>query len=171
MAVNDAANENGELFVAPGDRLPGIPRHSFKLGGRYDVTSGWSVSLDGIVASSRVFVGDEGNDQVPLDGYTVVNLRSAYALNESLELFGRVDNLFDVDYSTFGVLAEVELVLEEAPDADDPRFCEPRIAPERVRGGPGHILKPVLICRMMPRSAIYHDLFTVTPCMTWWTTC
>ena len=125
MAVNDAANENGELFVAPGDRLPGIPRHSFKLGGRYDVTSGWSVSLDGIVASSRVFVGDEGNDQVPLDGYTVVNLRSAYALNESLELFGRVDNLFDVDYSTFGVLAEVELVLEEAPDADDPRFVSP----------------------------------------------
>ena len=125
MAVNDAANENGELFVAPGDRLPGIPRHSFKLGGRYDVTSGWSVSLDGIVASSRVFVGDEGNDQVPLDGYTVVNLRSAYALNESLELFGRVDNLFVVDYSTFGVLAEVELLLEEAPDADDPRFVSP----------------------------------------------
>ena len=32
-AVNDAASENGEISVAPGDRLPGIPRHSFKLGG------------------------------------------------------------------------------------------------------------------------------------------
>jgi len=125
VAVNDAANSNGEISVTPGDRLPGIPRHSFKLGGRYDVTSGWSISLDAVVASSRIFVGDEGNDQAPLGGYTTTNLRSAYALNESLELFGRVDNLFAVDYSTFGVLAEVELVLEEAPGADDPRFVSP----------------------------------------------
>ena len=125
IAVNDAASENGEISVAPGDRLPGIPRHSFKLGGRYDVTSGWSISLDGILASSRIFVGDEGNDQEPLDGYSVVNFRSAYAFNESLELFGRVDNLFDVDYATFGVLAAVELELEEAPDAKDPRFVSP----------------------------------------------
>ena len=123
--VNDAANANGEISVMPGDRLPGIPRHSFKLGGRYDVTSGWDISLDAVVASSRIFVGDEGNDQAPLDGYTTTNLRSAYALNEVLELFGRVDNLFAVDYSTFGVLAEVELELEEAPGADDPRFVSP----------------------------------------------
>ena len=125
VAVNDAASENGEIFVAPGDRLPGIPRHSFKLGGRYDVTPRWNISLDGIVASSRIFVGDEGNDQTHLDGYTVVNLRSAYALSESLELFGRVDNVFDADYATFGVLAEIELVLDEAPDASDPRFVSP----------------------------------------------
>jgi len=123
--VNDAANANGEIFVMPGDRLPGIPRHSFKLGGRYDVTSGWDISLDAVVASSRIFVGDEGNDQAPLDGYTTTNLRSAYALNEVLELFGRVHNLFAIDYSTFGVLAEVELELEEAPGADDPRFVSP----------------------------------------------
>ena len=125
VAVNDAANANGEISVTPGDRLPGIPRHSFKLGGRYDVTSGWNISLDTVVASSRVFVGDEGNDQAPLDGYTIANLRSAYALKESLEFFGRVDNLFAVDYSTFGVLAEVELVLEEVPGADNPRFVSP----------------------------------------------
>ncbi len=125
VAANDAASENGEISVAPGDRLPGIPRHSFKVGGRYDVTSGWSISLDGIVASSRIFVGDEGNDQTPLDGYKSVNLRSAYAMTESVELFGRVDNLFDADYATFGVLAEVELALEEAPGADDPRFVSP----------------------------------------------
>ena len=124
-AANDAASENGEISVAPGDRLPGIPRHSFKLGGQYDVTTAWSIALDGIVASSRIFVGDEGNDQAPLDGYEVVNLRSAWALNDSLELFGRVDNLFDVHYDTFGVLAEVEIALEEAPDADDPRFVSP----------------------------------------------
>ena len=124
-AINDAASENREIFVTPGDRLPGIPRHSFKLGGRYDMTAAWSISLDGIVESSRIFVGDEGNDQAPLDGYEVVNFRSAWALNESLELFGRLDNIFDVRYGTFGVLAEIEIVLEEAPDARDPRFVSP----------------------------------------------
>lgn len=123
-AVNDAARD-GEISVAPGDRLPGIPRHSFKLGGQFDATSAWSLSLDGIVASSRFFVGDEGNDQAPLEGYGVVNLRSAYALNESLELFGRVDNLLDVEYATFGVLAEIEVELAEAPDAEIPRFVSP----------------------------------------------
>ena len=124
-AVNDAATEDGEVAVAPGDRLPGIPRHSFKLGGRYDLTGAWNVSLNGIVASGRVFVGDEGNDQESLDGYGIVNLRSAYAVSETLELFGRVDNLFDVHYATFGVLAEVEIELQEAPNADDPRFVSP----------------------------------------------
>ena len=124
-AVNDAASEDGELSVEPGDRLPGIPRHSFKLGGRYDLTSAWTIAADGIMSSSRVFVGDEGNDQVPLDGYGVVNFRSSYAVNDTFEIFGRVDNLFDANYATFGVLAEVELELEEAPGADDPRFVSP----------------------------------------------
>jgi len=124
-AVNDAASEDGELSVEPGDRLPGIPRHSFKLGGRYDLTSAWTIAADGIMSSSRVFVGDEGNDQAALDGYGVVNFRSTYAVNDTFEIFGRVDNLFDVNYATFGVLAEVELELEEAPGADDPRFVSP----------------------------------------------
>ena len=38
-------------------------------------TRTWDVALETIVASSRVFVGDEGNDQPELDGYGVVNLR------------------------------------------------------------------------------------------------
>ena len=126
--VNDASTEDGDIAVDPGDRLPGIPRHSLKLGGRYDLTPEWNVSLGGIVASSRFFVGDEGNDQEPLDGFGIVNLRSTYVVNESLELFGRVDNLFDAKYETFGVLAEVEIDLEEAPDADGPRFVSPGAA-------------------------------------------
>ena len=125
--VNDAADENGDILVEPGDRLPGIPTHSVKLGVRYDVTSRWNVSVEGVFGSSRFFVGDEGNDQEPLDGYGVANVRSTYSLGDNLEVFGRLDNLLDAEYATFGVLAEVELELEEAPGANDPRFVSPGV--------------------------------------------
>ena len=125
--VNDAADENGDILVEPGDRLPGIPTHSVKLGVRYDVTSRWNVSVEGVFGSSRFFVGDEGNDQEPLDGYGVANVRSTYSLGDNLEVFGRLDNLLDAEYATFGVLAEVVLELEEAPGANDPRFVSPGV--------------------------------------------
>ena len=124
-SVNDAASEDGGLQVEPGDRLPGIPRHSVKGGVTYDLTAAWAVSVETVVASSRIFLGDEGNDQAELDGYGIVNVRSSYKVSENLDLFVRVGNLFDTDYATFGVLAEVELELEEAPGADDPRFVSP----------------------------------------------
>ena len=60
--VNDAADDDGMLRVEPGDRLPGIPRHSLKGGVRYDVTEAWNLAVETVVASSRIFFGDEGND-------------------------------------------------------------------------------------------------------------
>ena len=124
--VNDAANEErGSLAVEPGDRLPGIPRHSFKTGFGIAVTADWNIDLETIVSSSRVFVGDEGNDQALLDGYGIANLRSTYRFTPNLEMFVRIENLFDKDYSTFGILAELEVYIAEAPTAEDPRFLGP----------------------------------------------
>ena len=125
QAVNDAASKDGEIKVWPGDRLPGIPRHGLKGGVRYELTNAWDVTIDTIFTSSQVFRGDEGNDQVELDGLGTIGLRSVYRLNEHLDFFVRVDNLFDADYSTFGALASVEIELEEAPSASDPRFVTP----------------------------------------------
>ncbi len=123
--VNDATNNEGQLEVQPGDRLAGIPRHNFKAGVGIAVTRDWDVALESSVSSSRIFLGDEGNDQVPVDGYIVANLRSSYRLNDALELFVRIDNLFNTDYETFGLLAELEIDLVEVPTADDPRFLSP----------------------------------------------
>ncbi len=83
------------------------------------------MTIETIAASSRVFFGDEGNDQEPLEGYGVANLRSSYLIGQSAELFVRVDNLFNAEYATFGALAELEIELEEAPDATIPRFVSP----------------------------------------------
>ena len=132
--VNDAVAEEGNIDVQPGDRLPGIPRHSVKGGVGYAATTAWDIAVDLVVASSRVFVGDEGNDQAELDGYGVVNLRSSYRVSDNVELFARIDNLFDREYATFGALAELELDLAEVPNASDPRFVGPG-APRSAFGG------------------------------------
>ncbi|MYH31290.1 MAG: TonB-dependent receptor [Acidobacteria bacterium] len=131
--VNDAATDEG-VAVAPGDRLPGIPRHSLKLGVRQDLTDAWDLALEAVVSSSRFFLGDEGNDQVPLEGYGVVNLRSAYRFDNGVELFARVENLLDARYATSGVLAELEVFLREVPNASVPRFIGPGV-PRSAFGG------------------------------------
>ena len=124
-AINDAASTEGTIAVAPGDRLPSIPRHSMKAGVGVALTSAWDVAVETILTSSRVFVGDEGNDQAEVDGYGLVNLRSSYQATDRVVLFLRVDNLLDTEYETFGVLAEIEIELDEAPGAADPRFVSP----------------------------------------------
>jgi vitamin B12 transporter len=42
-----------------------------------------------------------------IDGYTLFDVRASYALSDSLEVFGRIENAFDEDYETslgFGTL-------------------------------------------------------------------
>ena len=123
--VNDAVTDTGEIKVTPGDRLAGIPQHSLKGGVRQGLTEAWDVVLETIVESSRIFVGDEGNDQAVLGGYGILNFYSSYHFDRPVELFIRIDNILDRRYETFGVLAELNIELEEARGARDPRFVGP----------------------------------------------
>lgn len=50
--------------------------------------------------SSQFFRGDEGNDDRPLAGYAVVNLRTGYKVIDNVEVYGLVKNLFNNDYAT-----------------------------------------------------------------------
>ena len=124
-AINATTTDEGTILVDPGDRLPGIPRHSVKAGVGVALSSTWDVAVETVLTSSRIFVGDEGNDQAEVDGYGILNLRTSYRATDNVVLFLRVDNLLDTDYETFGVLAEIEIDLEEAPGAADPRFVSP----------------------------------------------
>ena len=123
--INDAATEEGTIAVEPGDRLPGIPRHSVKAGVGVALSRAWDVAAETVLTSGRIFVGDEGNDQAEVDGYGMLNLRTSYQATDRVVLFLRVDNLLDTEYETFGVLAEIEIELEEVPGAADPRFVSP----------------------------------------------
>ncbi len=103
---NSFADANGNIQVAPGDGLPGIPAHRLKAGADYHVTTKWIVGGDADYESGQYFRGDESNQMGELAGFAVVNLHSRYELTDTVELFVNVVNALDAKYETFGVLGD-----------------------------------------------------------------
>ncbi|MBT0667974.1 TonB-dependent receptor [Novosphingobium profundi] len=132
--ANPEADADGTIAVEPGDRLPGIPRHSATLSLEHAGALGsraFTLGGDVIARSGQVLVGDEANLTPKLPGYVLVHLRASLELVPGLALFGQVRNLFDRDHATFGTFSEVdEIALAEAPGASDPRAYGPG-APRR----------------------------------------
>jgi outer membrane receptor for Fe3+-dicitrate len=112
------ADENGEIAVTAGDRIPGIPRDQLKAGGDWRFGSGWSLGAEGIYNSGQFLRGDESNQLDELDGYFLVNLRGAWSW-QHVEVYARIDNVLDEDYVNFGLLGE------------DPSEVLPGLADER----------------------------------------
>lgn len=96
------------VFVRPGDRMPGIPRHRFKAGFDYSITPKWIFGADLISASNQIFYGDEGNDNTPLAGYYKINLHSSYNITDNIQLYGLIENLTDEEYGIYGTYINVE---------------------------------------------------------------
>jgi outer membrane receptor protein involved in Fe transport len=114
-STNDAAAEGrrgleGTIDIAPGDRLPLMPRHMLKAYADIELLP--KVSLDAeLVAASGVFArGNENNVHEP-DGtyylgpgstpaYGIVNVAARYDLREWLQLIAQVNNVFDSHYYT-----------------------------------------------------------------------
>jgi iron complex outermembrane receptor protein len=119
---NHPDEDDGEIEVEKGARLPGIPRHNAKFIGRAGNTRG-SVQASLNLTSSQFLRGDEANLLDPIDGYAVVNLAARYAVTPRVEVFADVINLFNAEYETFGLLGEADDVLGD--DYDDPRFVSP----------------------------------------------
>jgi len=105
---NTSADAAGDIQVSPGDKIPGIPAHSVKLRAEYAFTEKILVGTNILYFSSQYARGDENNQdangQIP--GYALVNLDAHYDYNKRLSFFGRIDNLFDTDYETLGVLGQ-----------------------------------------------------------------
>lgn len=121
------ADADGEISVLSGDRIPGLPEHSAKFGVNYALSGKLSLGFDFLYNSDQVLRGDESNQIGTLDGYVVAGLRARYQVNDNVEFYARVSNLFDEDYETFGLLgeepSEVDLPLFE--DFENPRFVGP----------------------------------------------
>ena len=56
---NPFADANGNIYVVPGDHLPGIPDFRFKAGAEYQITDPWKFGADLNVIGSQYLVGDE----------------------------------------------------------------------------------------------------------------
>ena len=120
---NFTYSRDGDLYnVSKGDRLPSIPAHNLKVGLDYAFTQQFSAGLTASYHSSQRYRGDEANVDKKIAGYRIVNLHSRYKVNEHLQFFAKVDNLFDSEYNTYGLYGEPD----EAPGMDayegDERF-------------------------------------------------
>jgi iron complex outermembrane recepter protein len=109
----------GKLLVTSGSRIPGIPEHQANLGVDFALHDRFDVGADVVLRSGVYLRGDEANLLDQTDGYAILNLRAEWQLNDNVVLFARVENVFDQDYETFGVLGDPSEVF---PNFDNPRF-------------------------------------------------
>ena len=99
---NPVADANGDIQIQPGDHLGGIPAQRAKAGADLKVTPKLTLGFDTQYTGSQYVVGDEGNDNPKLPGYWTADARVDYAITEKVCIFGRIDNLFNEQYGTFG---------------------------------------------------------------------
>ncbi len=102
------------IDVESGDTIPGIPEHSLKFGVGYTLDNGLRVGTNWNARTGVYLRGDESNQLAQTDSYSVVNLTIDWT-SGPLTLFGRVENLLDQDYETFGILGECEFEEEGEP--------------------------------------------------------
>ncbi len=127
-AENHPMAEDGEIPVEAGDAIPGVPAHSLGAGVDVEPLDGLRVSPSVVYRSGVHLRGDEGNLLPRTDGYAVANLDASYRIADWIEAFGRIENIFDKRYETFGVLGETgdEVPIRELPGGiTDPRFISP----------------------------------------------
>jgi len=121
------------ILVTPGNQIPGIPEHQLKLSADYRVTDSWSVGATLLAFSEQYVHGNENNlhdTDGKVDGYQVLNLTTRYLIGRQWQLFARIDNVLDEEYSTAGILAENSFDASGAfvPDAslwEDETFYAP----------------------------------------------
>ena len=104
---NPGANADGEEFVTPGDRIPGIPRHRGTAVVEYNITDRWTIGGNAILQSSQFRFGDEANLTKPVGGYAIFNLNSSYRITRYLTVFGILNNIFDHRYDTYGTFGPI----------------------------------------------------------------
>ena len=127
------ADASGNVQVTPGDRIGGIPPGRFKAGADVDLTPALTLGADVLGVSAQRRVGDESNQDARLSAYWVAGAHATWRLGHGLELFGRIDNLFDRKYATFGTYFQTDTLANVSPSPlppdPDPRTDTP--APPR----------------------------------------
>ncbi len=118
---NSTADANGNIQVSPGDRIPLIPESTGRLVLDYQPTKRWDVGGSLIVAAGSYLHGNENNANQAgvtnaagayisptgtgwIPGYSVVDLQGTFHVTKYADVFARVVNLLNKQYSTAGFL-------------------------------------------------------------------
>lgn len=99
--------EGSTITINPGNRIPLVPKHTFKAYADYQITKDWGTNLN-IIGFSESFVrgNENNNNQIngKIPGYVVANYGVRYAPSfvKGLQVFGQVNNILDNHYYTGG---------------------------------------------------------------------
>lgn len=91
----------GENEVERGDLFPLVPDHQLSAGAMFELPNGLSFGAEGRYVGRQYLRGDEANEEEPLDGYFVADVRLGWEFGP-WGVAGIVTNLFDSDHATFG---------------------------------------------------------------------
>lgn len=100
------ANDDGEIAVRPGDRLPGLPEHIAKLSVDYALNQAFSIGAELVYNGSQVLRGDESNALAQVRAATIVNAQASYLFGPKFSVFLKLSNVLDREYENFGLLGE-----------------------------------------------------------------
>lgn len=111
----DAPGFEGDIQIRKGDRIPLIPRHTFKASASWDPVRWATLNLDMTAVSGMIARGNENGEHQP-DGvyylgpgktsaYAVFNLGIDVRPTPALTVFAQIDNLFDRHYATAAQLS------------------------------------------------------------------
>ena len=117
------ANADGNVQILPGNRIPAIPRNRIKAGIDYSISDAFKVGGDALWIGSQYSVGDESNQAQRLPSYAVFNIHTSYQINKTFQVYGRVDNLFDNRYATYGTFFDTGAIV--SANLTDPRSISP----------------------------------------------
>ncbi|MBI4436038.1 MAG: TonB-dependent receptor [Candidatus Omnitrophica bacterium] len=120
-AFTDATLRSGDNS---GRKLTMVPPNQFTWGASHTYREALTLGFDGFYMDDQYVTGDDANTDSPLEDYLVTNAQLVYKQKDDLEIFFRVNNLFDTLYSTRAVI----IGFSEA-FATGTRFFNP--APER----------------------------------------
>ena len=102
--------ENLSAGANHGRELARRPEHQANLAATYK----WPVGLSATAAIRYVGASfDNAANSYTLQSYTLLDLRASYPVNETFEVYGRVDNVFDDSYETvrnYGTLGRTATV-------------------------------------------------------------
>jgi outer membrane receptor protein involved in Fe transport len=122
------ADENGNVQILPGNQVPAVPRHRVKAGFDYAITDAVKIGADATFVSSQYFVGDESNQAPKLTSYAFANVHASYQINKTFQIYGRIDNVFDNRFATYGTFfdtGDVPNFTNGGAPFTDPRSVSP----------------------------------------------
>ena len=145
--------QDDEILVKKGNHIPGLPKHSLKLGLAWRATDWLRIGGDVQAFSGQYVRGNENNQHQSgtatdalgstrtfdgpgkTSGYAILNLNAEARLGGGWQMFAKVNNVFDKHYATAGALAENPFVGGSLQTNPDDWRRETFVAPGAPRSG------------------------------------